>query len=868
MADTLESLEIEVKHGATSADAEIAKVSAQIREMSKALSQVLPQLKQYAEQLSKVGGNVKAVLSKGGGGGKGKDTISESLKEQILNADRLQIAMHKVEDSQKRINEAFKKDDVNAAWRARESELNANAQVNKYTPPVPVGAGEQEIIKAGSAVDVLRAKLESLKVAMQNAFNAGDTEKAWSIQGQILKTEAALNKAEKAMQGASEGLKEVSKSANKAKKPLSAVVRSFARIAFYRIVRSIIKGVEDAFKEGSEAAYRFSSAMSGTGHRFAEAMDNIKSTGNMAKAQLGAAFLALYTAIQPILIAIINLVTKVADAITQLLSAFTGTTYLKANKSAAQFLDTMKAGGAAAKEWKNQLLGFDEINRLEEPSNGGGGGTNPLKGFDMKEAPIAKWAMDLAKKLKKFAASFKLSVKDILFDWSNLNPEQIVQKAIVGVGALLGASVGFVLGGVPGAITGTFVGVLASVVFDSLVFDHDGKVSRREIGEMLRAALWGLAGGAVGFVLGGPKGALIGAAIGIGIELILNAIKFLSGSGGNTGSILNDLTGAISAFGAAVIGFKLGGPLGAMFGATIGLGLSLLIEGILMEDTSNWKAGDWISHILAALLPVAGVAVGLALGGPGGAAFGAVIGTGLSLLLREILVADKSNWNAGDWVANILAALLPVAGAAIGLSLGGPIGAALGASLGLALKLDLQNFLMKDKSGWTAGDWISSIVGALAPVAGAAIGFTVGGPFGAAVGAIIGVGIRFVIQGIDWTGLRTEIESYNQTIDIGGGRTFTYNPVRGGMFASGGFPPEGELFISRENGPEMVGTIGGRTAVANNDQIVEGIRAGVYDGVMAGMSNGGGNNDVNLKVYLDSREIRAGLQRLDRAWGA
>ena len=66
----------------------------------------------------------------------------------------------------------------------------------------------------------------------------------------------------------------------------------------------------------------------------------------------------------------------------------------------------------------------------------------------------------------------------------------------------------------------------------------------------------------------------------------------------------------------------------------------------------------------------------------------------------------------------------------------------------------------------------------------------------------------------------------------------------------------------------MVGTIGGRTAVANNDDIVESIRAGVYEAVMAGMGNGGGNSDVNLKVYLDSREIRAGLQRLDRAWGA
>ena len=86
-----------------------------------------------------------------------------------------------------------------------------------------------------------------------------------------------------------------------------------------------------------------------------------------------------------------------------------------------------------------------------------------------------------------------------------------------------------------------------------------------------------------------------------------------------------------------------------------------------------------------------------------------------------------------------------------------------------------------------------------------------------------------------------------------------------GQFAEGGFPDEGQLFIAREAGAEMVGSIGGRTAVANNDQIVEGIRQGVYEAVMAAESNG--NNDYSFKFYLDSREIKVGLQRLARATG-
>lgn len=84
-------------------------------------------------------------------------------------------------------------------------------------------------------------------------------------------------------------------------------------------------------------------------------------------------------------------------------------------------------------------------------------------------------------------------------------------------------------------------------------------------------------------------------------------------------------------------------------------------------------------------------------------------------------------------------------------------------------------------------------------------------------------------------------------------------------FASGGFPDEGQLFVARESGAEMVGTIGGRTAVANNQEITEGIRQAVYDAMMA--SNNNGDRDLEVRVYLDSREIKSGQQRLNRAMG-
>lgn len=62
-------------------------------------------------------------------------------------------------------------------------------------------------------------------------------------------------------------------------------------------------------------------------------------------------------------------------------------------------------------------------------------------------------------------------------------------------------------------------------------------------------------------------------------------------------------------------------------------------------------------------------------------------------------------------------------------------------------------------------------------------------------------------------------------------------------YAKGGFPNFGELFWANENGPEMVGTMGHKNVVANNQQITEGIRAAVVDGMMeVFMATGGGQS--------------------------
>lgn len=72
-------------------------------------------------------------------------------------------------------------------------------------------------------------------------------------------------------------------------------------------------------------------------------------------------------------------------------------------------------------------------------------------------------------------------------------------------------------------------------------------------------------------------------------------------------------------------------------------------------------------------------------------------------------------------------------------------------------------------------------------------------------------------------------------------------------YANGGFPGMGEMFVARESGPELVGRMGNRSAVANNNQIIAGIRAGVFEAVVNAFESMQGRNDrgQELHIYLE-----------------
>lgn len=90
----------------------------------------------------------------------------------------------------------------------------------------------------------------------------------------------------------------------------------------------------------------------------------------------------------------------------------------------------------------------------------------------------------------------------------------------------------------------------------------------------------------------------------------------------------------------------------------------------------------------------------------------------------------------------------------------------------------------------------------------------------------------------------------------GGGSRKTGSGILRG-FSGGGLPEVGEMFIAREAGPEFIGRMGSRTAVANNDQIVAGIEAGVFNAVVAAMGGtrrDSGNTYV-IPVYVGGEKL-------------
>ena len=187
----------------------------------------------------------------------------------------------------------------------------------------------------------------------------------------------------KSVQTTANALKNVGNAAKKAATPLSNFASSLKRIAFYRILRGILKSITQAFKEGLKNAYEFSKA-TGDQAGLAAALDQLATKSLTMKNQLGAAFGQLLTAVTPIIVQIIGWVTKLAEALTRLIAILGGSDYyLRAKDVWTEWGDAAASAGGAAKKALEYLAPFDELNVLPDPRSGGGGGGTAANYADM-----------------------------------------------------------------------------------------------------------------------------------------------------------------------------------------------------------------------------------------------------------------------------------------------------------------------------------------------------------------------------------------------------------------------------------------------------------------------------------------------------
>lgn len=325
-------------------------------------------------------------------------------------------------------------------------------------------------------------------------------------------------------------------------------------------------------------------------------IDELKAALSALKGSWGAAFAPILNAVIPVLQTLIGWLAKAASAIAQFFAVLSGKgTFKKAIANTGKLSSNL--GGAAdnAKEAKKQLMGIDTLNIMNDTNTGsGGGGGSAGNAFDL---------VDEAVNMDSFTGKLALSFKDVFLDWNDLTGEQIAEKIIAGLTGLAGGVMGFMIGGVPGAIVGTLAGLSIGLVADSLIFDHDGNLSANEIFKSLLLLLMGVAGGLIGFSLGGFAGAALGATVGVGLALAVRDVGVEVTSNWSESTLLEKFAIVLGGLAGGLIGFSVGGPAGAALGAAMGILLAMTINNLDLDkkwipQVKKWLWDDGILEIL------------------------------------------------------------------------------------------------------------------------------------------------------------------------------------------------------------------------------------------------------------------------------
>ena len=431
------------------------------------------------------------------------------------------------------------------------------------------------IANAVARVQQLESQLEQVTSDFKNAVAEGDDKSAERLANKRIsvyeRLEAAREKLSLEIAHAAQKESEAEeRAARKKERESQRQYRDATKGArrFNSRLREIVSGalVFNLISAGLRSVTKYFGSALKSNKEFVAASAQLKGA-------LLTAFQPIYEFIAPAITYLIKLLTVAAQAIGQFFASISGKSYSQMRKNAEGLYNeanAINAVGGAAKEAKKQLMGFDEINRLDSLESGGGGGGS------ITNSPLFE-SLNVAGEMESKIDSLALRVKDIFFTWDNLTPEIIAEKMVTALGVATGGLIGFSLGGARGALIGMTIGAGVGVVLSSFIFDGDGELSTGEIVASLVSCLAVIGGAAIGFTVGGPAGAAIGATVGTVLSFKI-ADAIFDGDGITAGELVAGCVAALMAVGGAIVGFAVGGPAGAAIGAVIGLGLTMTIE--------------------------------------------------------------------------------------------------------------------------------------------------------------------------------------------------------------------------------------------------------------------------------------------------
>ena len=663
------------------------------------------------------------------------------------------------------------------------------------------------------------------------------------------------------------------------------------------ILRKLIQGVVDGFKNLVQYSDKFNATIS-------LLWNSLRQLGN----SIAAATSPLLNALAPALNYIIQLLIKAVDAINQFISALMGLgTFTKAKVLTDDYRKSLDKANGSAKELKKTVLGFDELNQLQDNKNSGGGGTSAKDMFE--EVPIdprilkfidalkkaALGALDTLKKLwKEFKEGFKNGLGD---DWKkkvasiidgatrikNALKDIFTDPQVTAAADRYYQSLARTLGAIAGTVAriGLNIGVnlsqgIAASLEEKAPRIKDYMVEMFDIGTAMNQQVeqFSYALGNISDVIAGENGIQVTTNLS---NIFTEAFMLITENAAKTGQSILELLTQPVIDNQDQISSTFDGLLGTLASITGTIDQAISDIRDTLSDTWDNHIYPIVSSVSEALSDLTGIVLEFwqeyiqPVLDDIAAEFGDVWNEDLAPFFKDFMniLGTVGEFLVYMWKSKIV-----------------PFVDFFKTVFGPVIKMALEGVVSSFKFAW---NMISLVVGTITKVLSALLtflktGFTKG--WGEAweglkadfvkiwdhmlekvkdiVNSLVD-GINGFING--WIGSINGVISLvnkipNVSIEPLGG----YSPIP--HWSTGGFPEDG-LFMANHN--ELVGQFSnGRTAVANNEQITDGIARAVYSALVSANNSGNNQRYINNTIQIDgktiARAVTVGQDKLNRLY--